>query len=195
PAVLLLLFFISRCLAGKRIIPIQRLTDNTNRVTRTSLNERGLLPENKDEQYFLSTSINDLLQRNQDAMEREKQFTSDASHELRTPLSVLNGTLEVLNRNPRSEQEYKEKIAFSIKEIDRMSGIVNQLLLLARLDKSSLTKTEPVQLIAAIDEVLQRHRTAIKEKGLKVTLEDFSDEEVHTDPYYLDLILDNLIGN
>lgn len=195
PVVLVLLFFISRLLAGKSIIPIQQITDTTNRITRSNLNERVSLPENKDELYTLSTSINDLLQRIQDAMEREKQFTSDASHELRTPLSVLKGTLEVLNRNPRSEEEYKEKIAFSIKEIDRMSGIVNQLLLLARLDKSSLTKTQPIQLIAAIDEILQRHKTSIKEKALKVTLEDFSEEEVHTDPYYLDLILDNLIGN
>src|SRR5690606_40360638 len=178
PVVLFLLFFISRLLAGKSIIPIQRITDTTNRITRSNLNERVLLPDNKDELYTLSTSINDLLQRIQDAMEREKQFTSDASHELRTPLSVLKGTLEVLNRNPRSEEEYKEKIAFSIKEIDRMSGIVNQLLLLARLDKSSLTKTQPIQLIAAIDEVLQRHKASIKEKDIKVTLEDFSEEEV-----------------
>lgn len=195
PVVLFLLFFISRFLAGKSIIPIKQITETTNRITRSNLNERVLLPENKDELHTLSTSINDLLQRIQDAMEREKQFTSDASHELRTPLSVLKGTLEVLNRIPRSEQEYKEKIAFSIKEIDRMSGIVNQLLLLARLDKSSLTKTQPIQLISAIDEVLQRHKTAIKEKDLKVTLEDFSGEEVETDPYYLDLILDNLVGN
>lgn len=195
PVVLFLLFFISRFLAGKSIIPIKQITETTNRITRSNLNERVLLPENKDELHTLSTSINDLLQRIQDAMEREKQFTSDASHELRTPLSVLKGTLEVLNRIPRSEKEYKEKIAFSIKEIDRMSGIVNQLLLLARLDKSSLTKTQPIQLISAIDEVLQRHKTAIKEKDLKVTLEDFSGEEVDTDPYYLDLILDNLVGN
>jgi signal transduction histidine kinase len=195
PVVLFLLFFISRFLAGKSIIPIKQITETTNRITRSNLNERVLLPENKDELHTLSTSINDLLQRIQDAMEREKQFTSDASHELRTPLSVLKGTLEVLNRIPRSEKEYKEKIAFSIKEIDRMSGIVNQLLLLARLDKSSLTKTQPIQLISAIDEVLQRHKTAIKEKDLKVTLEDFSGEEVETDPYYLDLILDNLVGN
>jgi signal transduction histidine kinase len=195
PVVLFLLFFISRFLAGKSIIPIKQITETTNRITRSNLNERVLLPENKDELHTLSTSINDLLQRIQDAMEREKQFTSDASHELRTPLSVLKGTLEVLNRIPRSEKEYKEKIAFSIKEIDRMSGIVNQLLLLARLDKSSLTKTQPIQLISAIDEVLQRHKTAIKEKNLKVTLEDFSGEEVETDPYYLDLILDNLVGN
>lgn len=195
PVILFLLFFISRFLAGKSIIPIQQITDTTNRITKKNLNERVVLPDNKDELYTLSTSINDLLQRIQDAMEREKQFTSDASHELRTPLSVLKGTLEVLNRNPRSEQEYKDKIAYSIKEIDRMSGIVNQLLLLARLDKSSLTHTQPIQLISAIDEVLQRHKTAIKEKDLKVTLEDLSHEEVETDPYYLDLILDNLIGN
>src|SRR5690606_40304273 len=70
-------------MAGKSIIPIQQITDTTNRITKKNLNERVLLPENKDELYTLSTSINDLLRRIQDAMEREKQFTSDRSEERR----------------------------------------------------------------------------------------------------------------
>jgi len=195
PIILFLLFFVSRFLAGQTVIPIQLITDTTNRITRKNLNERVALPDNRDELYTLSNSINDLLQRIQEAMEREKQFTSDASHELRTPLSVLKGTLEVLNRNPRTEQEYREKVAYSIKEIDRMAGIVDQLLLLARLDKPSLAETKPILLVSAIDEVLQRHGAEIKQKGLRISLKDSSNEEITTDRYYLDLILDNIITN
>ena len=195
PIVIFGLFFVTRFLAGKSIIPIQQITETTNRISRKNLNERVLLPPNKDELFTLSTSINDLLQRLQDTLEREKQFTSDASHELRTPLSVLKGTLEVLNRQPRSEQEYKEKINFSIKEIDRMSAIVDQLLLLARLDKSAVSQKQPILLISTLDETLQRYRVDIAQKGLKVKIEGDSDSEVFTDRYYLGIILDNIISN
>lgn len=195
PIVIFGLFFITRFLAGKSIIPIQQITDTTNRISRKNLNERVVLPSNKDELHTLSTSINDLLQRLQDTLEREKQFTSDASHELRTPLSVLKGTLEVLNRQPRSEQEYKEKIDFSIKEIDRVSAIVDQLLLLARLDKSAISQKQPILLVSTLDETLQRYRVDIAKKRLKVKIEGDSGSEIVTDRYYLGIILDNLISN
>lgn len=195
PGVLFALFFIARFLAGKSIVPIKQITETTNRISRKNLNERVNLPAHKDELHTLSTSINDLLQRLQETLEREKQFTSDASHELRTPLAVLKGTLEVLTRNPRSAEEYKDKINESIREIDRLSGIVDQLLLLARLEKSSLSGQQSVILVSVIDEILQRHRQDINLKKLRVQVADPENLEVITDKYYLDLILDNLISN
>jgi len=73
---------------------------------------------NKDELYYLSETINSLLNRIQNAIEREKKFTSDASHELRTPLAIIKGTLEVLIRKPREKQEYEDKVNFCIREVD-----------------------------------------------------------------------------
>ena len=85
PIVLVALFIITRYLAGRSIIPVQKITATADRITRNKLNERIELPPNKDELYTLTTSINELLQRMEEALEREKQFTSDASHQLRTP--------------------------------------------------------------------------------------------------------------
>ena len=104
------LYFISRYIAGRSIIPVKTITQTTNRITKNNLNERVILPKNKDELYDLSFGINELLQRIENAMERERQFTSDASHELRTPLSAVRGTLEVLIRKPREQKEYEDKI-------------------------------------------------------------------------------------
>ena len=108
PLVLGLLFFVARYLADKSIKPIVNITETTNRITRQNLSERVTLPNTRDELYTLSRSINELLDRMQSAFEREKQFTNDASHELRTPLSVIKGTLEVLVRKPRKEDEYRK---------------------------------------------------------------------------------------
>lgn len=196
PIVLIGLFFITRLLAGRSIIPVQTITQTADRITRNSLNERISLPANKDELFTLTSSINQLLDRMQDAIEREKQFTADASHQLRTPLAVLKGTLEVLIRKPRNSEEYEEKISSSIQEINRISEVVEQLLILARFDKSSqLIAQQSVNLQTALDDVLHRYRVAILDENLSVNVQVSDSTEVLSNPYYLDLILDNLLSN
>lgn len=196
PIVLIGLFFITRFLAGRSIIPVQTITQTADRITRNSLNERIPLPVNKDELFTLTSSINELLGRMQDAIEREKQFTADASHQFRTPLAVLQGTLEVLIRKPRTAVEYQEKIKYSIQEINRISEVVDQLLILARFDKANhqLTK-QSVNIQTSIDDVLHRYRAAITDKKLAVNVKATNQSIITSDPYYLDLIFDNLLSN
>jgi len=196
PFILLGLFFVTRFLAGRSIKPVRTITRSAHRITRRSLNERIPLPENQDELYDLTSSINELISRMQKAIEREEQFTADASHQMRTPLAVLKGTLEVLIRKPRTEEEYKEKIRYSIREIDRMSDLVDQLLILARLDDNNkqISKTS-VNLQIIIDEILQRFKGYIEEKNLSIHIATEENTLVQTDPYYIDVILENLISN
>lgn len=196
PMVLLGLFFITRFLAGKSIVPVKTITETADRITRNSLNERIPLPTNKDELFTLTSSINELLSRMQDALEREKQFTADASHQLRTPLAVLKGTLEVLVRKPRKEEEYQEKIKYSILEIDRISVVVDQLLVLARLDKNNakISKTK-VNLPITVNDVLARFKEAVLQRGLSIKVAQEGESTVVSDPYYVDLILENIISN
>ena len=132
PLILILLFLIARFFAGKSIKPVSTIIDTSSQITKDNLKTRIPLPVNKDELYVLSQNINNLLDRVENAIEREKQFTSDASHELRTPLAVMKGTMEVLIRKPRDQKEYEEKINFCITEVDRLNHMVDQLLLLAR---------------------------------------------------------------
>lgn len=196
PIVLICLFIITRFLAGRSIIPVQMITKTTDRITRNSLNERVPLPQNKDELFTLTSSINELLDRMEDALERERQFTADASHQLRTPLSVLKGTLEVLIRKPRTEAEYQAKIKYSIKEIDRISSAVEQLLILARLDKKTakIART-PVNLQIVINDILHRFRSNISQKLLAVNVTANTDSDLISDPYYMDLVMENLLSN
>ncbi len=195
------LYYVSRFLAGRSIIPIKNIIETTNRITKNNLNERVELPAHKDELFHLSASINELLQRIENAIEKERQFTSDASHELRTPLSSLRGTLEVLIRKPREQLEYQEKIIYSLSEIDRMTTIIEQLLLLARLDSNAnsnnlVSKTTIYQpLPILIDEILSRYRNEISAKNLTLDLDMETTNESLVQQYYANLILDNMIGN
>lgn len=196
PIILFGLFFISRYLAGRSIIPVKLMRDTTDRITRHNLNERVLIPANRDELYGLSTSINELLQRIEDAMERERQFTSDASHELRTPLSVLRGTLEVLIRKPRTQQEYEQKVKESLAEIDRLAEIMEQLLVLARVDAGlTISTDQQAPLNSIVEGIVELKTREAKALGVDIILLDRLPKLMLVPKYATELILSNLISN
>ena len=196
PLILLVLFLIARFIAGRSIKPISAIIQTSNIITKDNLKSRIPLPINKDELHLLSNTINNLLDRVENAIEREKQFTSDASHELRTPLAVIKGTLEVLIRKPRNQEEYKEKIDFCISEVNRLNHLVDELLLLARFEnqKQSL-KIERVSLNAIFLDIISRNSTFISEKKINCVALFTKDFYVETDSYLFSLILNNILTN
>lgn len=197
PIVLIGLYFISAFLAGRSIAPVVSIIETTNQITRNNLNDRVELPQNKDELHDLSSSINALLERIENAIKREQQFTSDASHEMRTPLSVLRGTLEVLVRKERSVEEYERKIKESLREIDRMALILDQLLEIARFDSNSISSdTDKIPLINVVDQVINQQRTLIHTQQLSVEFNVHNvDETTRVNGFRSNLILDNILSN
>ncbi len=196
PLILLVLFLIARFIAGRSIKPISSIINTANIITKDNLKSRISLPQNKDELHLLSMTINNLLDRVENAIEREKQFTSDASHELRTPLAVIKGTLEVLIRKPRNQEEYKDKIDFCIKEVNRLNLLVDELLLLARFEnqKQSL-KIETISLNALFLDIISRNSTAINEKKINCEALFNKDFYVQTDAYLFSIIVNNILTN
>lgn len=196
PLILLLLFFIARLIAGRSIKPVTLITETSRRITTDNLKGRIILPQNKDELYILSKTINNLLDRIENAVEREKQFTSDASHELRTPLTVLKGTLEVLVRKTRSQSEYEDKINFSISEVNRLNNLVDQLLLLARFENHKQTlRIEKIYLNAIILDVLTLYSSKINDKKIEVFHDFTKDYFIKSDNYLVSTIISNVISN
>jgi signal transduction histidine kinase len=196
PLILLVLFLIARFIAGKSIKPISAIIETSKVITKDNLKSRIPLPQNKDELYLLSQTINNLLDRVENAIEREKQFSSDASHELRTPLAVIKGTLEVLVRKPRNIEEYKEKIDFCVNEVNRLNHLVDELLLLARFENQKQTlKIERVSLNAIFLDVISRNTTVIGEKSISCEAHFDKDFYVQTDAYLLGIIVNNILTN
>jgi signal transduction histidine kinase len=196
PLILLVLFLIARFIAGRSIKPISSIIQTSNIITKDNLKSRIPLPVNKDELHLLSKTINNLLDRVENAIEREKQFTSDASHELRTPLAVIKGTLEVLVRKPRTPEEYKEKIDFCVSEVNRLNHLVDELLLLARFEnqKQSL-KMERLSLNDLLLDAISRNSTIINEKKLNCVSNFEKDFYVETDSYLFTIVINNILTN
>ncbi|OYU81280.1 MAG: two-component sensor histidine kinase [Flavobacterium sp. BFFFF1] len=193
---LLLLFMITRYIAGRSIRPIIQMTETTGRISRKNLGLRIALPANRDELYVLSKTINDLLERIENAVEREKQFTSDASHELRTPLAVIKGTLEVLIRKPREKEEYEKTVNYCISEVNRMNNLVDQLLLLARFENSQIIlHPQEVVLNEVILESLERLSPMINTRKTAI---DFKFDQlfpVYVDAYKASIVIENILSN
>ena len=196
PVILIILFLIARFIAGRSIKPINSIINTANFITKDNLKSRIPLPQNKDELYTLSDTINNLLERIENAVIREKQFTSDASHELRTPLAVIKGTLEVLVRKPRTEEEYKEKINYCVSEVNRLNHLVDELLLLARFENQRQNlKLEQVNLVSVLSDTMARNSTQIQEKKLRIVSDYPNEVYAKTDSYLLSLIINNIITN
>lgn len=196
PIILLVLFLIARLIAGRSIKPISSIMATSNAITKDNLKSRIPLPKTKDELYVLSKTINNLLDRLETAIEREKQFTSDASHELRTPLTVIKGTLEVLIRKPRATQEYEDKINFCVTEVNRLNLLVDQLLLLARFeDEKQSLKIDSIHLNSLIQDSITRQSELIESKKIELNSVFENDFYCQSDNHLVSIILNNLISN
>lgn len=194
--ILIVLYYITILIVGRSIEPISSIIETASLISRDNLNVRISLPQNQDELFTLAETINNLLDRIEKAVAREKQFTADASHELRTPLAVIKGTLEVLSRKPRTQSEYEEKIKFCILEVNRLNYLVDELLLLARFENQKKeVKAESTFLNALVLDVLTRYPEAISEKKMQINTFFEDDFYVETDSYLFSIVLHNLISN
>ncbi|WP_091820836.1 sensor histidine kinase [Prevotella sp. kh1p2] len=148
--------------------------------------------------YYISrNAARESIQPLTQALEREKAFTSYASHELRTPLAVIKGSLEVLIRKPRTEEEYRRKITESIQVVDRMNEMVDNLLTLTRVESGKL------QLIYAdysvsdlMTEACSNYADQLMQRRIKISV-DVSPAALtmQTDRSAMLAILSNLISN
>jgi methyl-accepting chemotaxis protein len=120
-------------LADRAMHPVRTITQTARQISETDLHKRMNLP-GKDELSELGSTFDDMLNRLQAAFERQRQFTADASHELRTPLTIVELEASRGLSTRRSVDEY-ESILHTIKSENQfMVKLVNNLLVLARMD-------------------------------------------------------------
>jgi len=121
-------------LSGRVLRPVDRITREARAITADDLGLRVVVPESRDELRLLAETINAMLDRIESAFRRLVQFTADASHELRSPVALMRTTAEVALRRPRAEGGYREALQQVLAESERLSLMIEDLLLLARSD-------------------------------------------------------------
>jgi len=146
-AVILLVALASWLLASSVTRPMRKLASVAEEVDSGDLSRRMPVEGTRDEARRLAESFNGMLDRLEDAFERQRAFVADASHDLRTPLTVVRGQIEVLARNPDPSPDDVERVSGLVtRAIARMERMVDDLLLLARSESPEDLRPEILQL-------------------------------------------------
>lgn len=113
---------------------VDKMIHTVRQISSENMKVRIKIPDTKDEIKRLADTFNDMIDRLENSFISQKQFIEDITHELKTPLSVLKGELEVALKRGRSREEYESILRSNLEEVSKINGIVEDLLLLGRLD-------------------------------------------------------------
>jgi heavy metal sensor kinase len=174
---LLIALVVGLFVAGRALRPVATMTREVREMHSTDLHRRlPVSPHPRDEIGQLASTFNALFDRLETAFEAQRRFVADASHELKSPLTTVRGNLQLLQRhgaeNPTEARAWAEA---ALKEVDRLTRLVNELLALARLGEDSTLETQPVDLSAIAAEVTTQFtviapRVAVATDGPAVVL-------------------------
>jgi two-component system, OmpR family, sensor kinase len=166
---------VSWIVAGQILAPVRLLHRTAAEIREDDLSRR-IPVRGRDDIAALAEQFNAMLDRLQAAFSTQREFLDDASHELRTPITIIRGNLELLSDDPT---ERAEDIRLCLDELDRMSRIVEDLLLLAKSQRPDFVRQEPVELAELTSDVDAKVR-ALGERHWQ--LETVGEGTVRVDP-------------
>ncbi|MGH9770036.1 MAG: sensor histidine kinase [Blastocatellia bacterium] len=196
PAMLLMAGFAGYLLARKSLAPIAEMTARAERISADNLHERLPVKNKNDELGRLALVFNELLARIKSSFDGMRQFTADASHELRTPLAIIRGEADVALSQGREPGEYRETLAIIQDEARLLSGIVEDMLALARADAGQRRlKLEGFYFNDLIEECVHSARALALNKSLSLNFESSDDTTFCGDEDLLRRMVINLLDN
>jgi heavy metal sensor kinase len=175
--------------------PVEALTRQAEQIGTHGLGERLPVIPTGDELERLSISLNRMIDRLEDALTHNRRFSADVSHELRTPLTILRGELEPLVENPELPLVALDAIGSALEEIERMSDIVESLLVISKLDAQSPLPRTPVNLNALVRSTVDQMQLLAEDKQLTVHANANGETWVPGDPVRLQQVVVNLLDN
>jgi len=191
-AVVVTAAFLARSILG----PIDRIVQRARLIGESVLTGRLPHPGTRDEMGRLVETLNEMLGRIEQTVEAQRRFTTDASHELRSPLSRLRAELEVTLRRPRARLEYEEALRSCLGEVERLSWLTEELLILARLDAGEREAVrQAVPLVPMLDEAIGRFGAEAGRCDVVVAARVSPDLVVRVAPAAAGLVLSNVLDN
>lgn len=190
PALLVLVAATTWLVTGRALRPVTRIRGEVDGITAERLDRRVPVPDTGDEIASLATTMNGMLDRLDAAATAQRRFVSDASHELRSPLATIRQHAELAQAHPEvtSIEELAEVVS---EEGLRLQGIVESLLLLARLDEGVAGASEPVDL----DDLALTEVRRLRAAGFEVDGSGIGAARVRGDARLLAQLVRNLADN
>jgi heavy metal sensor kinase len=183
-------------LSRQAIRPVAASIRAARRLDPENLAERLPLTGAGDELDELAATINGLLDRLGAYHAQITRFTADASHELRSPLAAMRAAVEIVLQKPRGAEDYRNVLATLGEQCERLTALVNGLLLLARADAGEVSiRREEVDVTALADDVAEMFDLLAEERGIRLIAETAGPVMVAGDPSRLRQLLTNLVDN
>ncbi len=196
PFVLLLGAFGSYWLAKRAFRPILNLTRTAREIKAGDLHRRVPVPQVRDEVHDLALTLNEMIERLDQAFTQQRRFVADASHELRTPVTVIRSITDVALEAPLGLEECVEALRDINAESERLGQLINDLLTLARVDEEQLLLDhEPVRLDLLAFDVAATMEPLAVERGIELQVQEFSPVTVLGDTARLIQVLMGLVDN
>lgn len=142
-------------LTGRALAPVREVREAARRISDTDLGRR-IEVQGSDDVSALAIQFNDMLDRLERAFVGQRQFLDDAGHELRTPITVVRGHLELLDAADPHDVDVTRDLVLD--ELDRMSRLVDELVLLAKAQRPDFLQLETFDVGVLVDEVLHKAR-------------------------------------
>ena len=174
--------------------PLRRIEDTAAAIAAGDLSRRVEEGEPTTEVGSLGASLNSMLSQIEASQDRLRRFVADASHELRTPLTSVRGYAELFRRGAAEQPEDLALVMQRIEaEAERMGVLVDDLLLLARLDQGRPLERKPVDLSALVGELVADHQ--MLHSAWPIELDAMPGVDVTGDELRLRQAIGNLLSN
>jgi heavy metal sensor kinase len=197
PVALLLASLAGYAAIGAALRPVERMRRRAAEISGGEADERLPVPDAEDELRRLGETLNSMLARLNSTLERERRFVDDASHELRTPLALHKTELEVALRHATSADDLRAAIGSAIEEVDRLIGLAEDLLVVARAQEGGLElHRERVDADRLLEAVATRFEARAAEAGRSIEVADSKPATaIDVDRVRLEQALTNVVDN
>lgn len=197
PLLLLVAILAGRRITNRAFEPVAEITAAANTIsTGRDLSKRLPQGEAKDELYDLSETLNDMMERLENAFLAEKEFSSDVSHELKTPISVILAECEYTLQENRSTAEYKESLETIQKQCKRTMSLIQQLLQISRtINRADAIEPEHFDLSILCESIVSELSLMAEEEGVALQCDIAPEISIYADETLLMRMIINLITN
>ena len=174
--------------------PLGEMTHSLERIRPTHLSERVAPAGWPRELQPLAVAFDDMLARLEASFTRLSQFSADLAHELRTPIANILGEAQVALSRDRTSHEYREVIESTIAECERLSGIVDNLLFVARVDaaREPIERT-PFDARGAVEKIATFYQTIAEDHHVAISCS--GEGQIYADPALFERAVGNLVDN
>ena len=196
PIVLLLSSLLGYRLAAAALGPVEDMRAQAEAISDSEPGRRLPRGEANDEISRLAITLNEMLERLERAIARERSFVADASHELRTPLALLKAELDLALRSPRTAPELEQAVRSAAAETDRLVRLAEDLLVLAQADDGRLRlRREPVRASDLFETVRESFGARAEAAGRSIESTPGDGLVLEGDRLRLEQALGNLVDN